>query len=357
FVLAISELIKKSFLFVGSYFARLMVGDFYGALKDCEDALLLKENNHKTLFRAGKFPDNNEAKSEIEKIQIVKKHINEAEVHIEKGEYNLAINSIKFNHKKLMHHLNKEAEQVSRELLLVDPNAYVIQAEILYLERKYEQANACCQNVLQCNPDHEREKEILNKPSITVCIQEIPDVLFQKRDSWSETYMNTNTELNVTSSKFDDFPLSENVNYLTNVDAEGFNRLKLKGTFMNDGTTLFLHIVLDYSKCLHLFIKEKIKMVHGKGKEWEFNCGDYMLSDDENYFDHQKVASRMSYWNYDATYQTIGSSFLTSQSKDDQQFVNLPSRCASLYYWNLTNPTYKPLQERALLGVEYIILN
>ncbi|RIA83535.1 hypothetical protein C1645_880431 [Glomus cerebriforme] len=39
-------------------------------------------------------------------------------------------------------------------------------------------------------------------------------------------------------------------------------------------------------------------------------------------------------------------------SKDGKNLVALPTKQDSLYYWDLTNPTYQPLQECTLLGVE-----
>ncbi|CAG8610325.1 10768_t:CDS:2 [Paraglomus occultum] len=40
-------------------------------------------------------------------------------------------------------------------------------------------------------------------------------------------------------------------------------------------------------------------------------------------------------------------------SRDGKQLVNVPKDQARLYYWDLINPTYRPLQECLLLGVEY----
>jgi hypothetical protein len=221
-----------------------------------------------------------------------------------------------------------------------------------------------------------------------------------------------------------DFPLSADDKYVAVVDTDGFGKLELEGSLMNDGETLFLHISSDYSHCLHLLIKDKgstVTWVHPERKERQFKCRDYQFSEDERYLfiigtaEVNTARTVESYpveaysttswelikkWSVECDYKrtvtnvkllgplyfdksihvaiksdhsehsliqdlqndvtvtlpihdfNYNSSRRVWISKGGNNLVALPIKKGSLCYWDLANPTYHPLQECTLLGVE-----
>ncbi|CAG8832958.1 313_t:CDS:2, partial [Racocetra persica] len=129
-----------------------------------------------------------------------------------------------------------------------------------------------------------------------------------------------------------DFPLSEDATYLASTGSEGFDRLELKGTLMNDALSFYASKHKDGSwktRKTNDYIVEAFSTTPGGWSKFVHSTFRNLHNDISTTLPIGEIFS------YNAQ-RTVW------VAKDGQQLVNLPSRNASLDYWNLNNPTYKP---------------